>query len=440
MADRNTYTYTPGYAGSGRGYVPPGNRKPTAENARAPRAQAPQIEMQYEQEGPPPPRRNLQPQQPQYPTRDLIMFALVLFAVPLVGIVGVFFRPFLWVFILLNAGCLAALWLMRLFAKGTRVAFSVILLALAVLALVAAIDLTPKQTDYPLVSGTDLIETGGTGTDPSLGTFPSIADPQQQQNSGTPDWQSLNQGGGDGTGGDTGGSDGGAGLTPTGVPVLGGDPGTEATSPPANQAVVQAKEALESYLRAWTTFDYDEMTKHTLPSWRQVQDSAKQQLYMMHNWWQVNNWTITNETTSPSADSVTFYVVVDMQPINAQKSAVKQQFTALVIKYEGDGLWYVDPDSMRTGITVEETPPPQQLQEAGETPEPTASPEPTVGPNTTLWYNTKGGKRYHIDEHCKSLNPDDYDIVMKSFPYSDLGKSAYSKLVPCETCNAPERE
>lgn len=438
MANRNPYTYTPaGYAGSGRGYVPPGSRNAPGDAARTPQPQTRQQPVyEHEQEAQPQPRRNMpQPQQPNYQMGELVMFALVLFAIPLIGIIGVFFRPFLWVFIILNAGCLALLWLKHLYAFTTRTVMSVILLGLAVVALIAAIDLTPKQVDYPSVggAGTDLYASGQTGGFPSITDTTALTD-------GSPDWSALNNQGSDGTS-DEGGGDlgGGSDPSPTSVPVLGGNPGTEATTPPANQTVVQAKEALEKYLNAWTTFDYDEMTRASLPSWRQLQDSAKTQLYMMHNWWQLNGWTITSETASPSADSVTFYVVTDMERVNnTQKDAVRQQYTALVIKYEGDGLWYVDPDSMRSGIAVTETPAPQQ-QDTGPTPEPTASPEPTVGPNTTLWYNSSGGKRYHIEERCSSIDAEYYS-KMKSFPYSDLSKSTYSKLVACPTCDAPERE
>lgn len=445
MANRNSNTQPPGYAGSGRGYVPPGNRRPvepqqvsqTSQTSQATYAwQTPAYETPYQQETPPPPRRNLA-QQPQanIADKDLVMFALMLFIIPLVGIIGLFYRPFLWVLIVLTSVCVATLWLLHIFARRARMIISVVLLVISVVALIAAIDLTPKQEGFPTIGGAlqgaDLTAAGDLQSGVASGeTFPSITDVETLTDNNTPDWDALNHGAGSGTD-DLGGA---GGLSPTSVPVLGGDPGAEATNPP-NQAVAGAKEALEGYLRAWTTYDYDEMTRHTLPTWRQAQESVKQQLFVMHNWWKLNDWTITSEVTSPSADSVTFYVIIDMERVQAQRSAVKQQYTALVIKY--DDLWYVDPDSMRSGIAITETAAPQQEAEA--TSEPTSTPEPTVGPNTALWYNTSGGKRYHLEEHCPSIDSQYYS-KMKSFSYSELGKSPYSKLVACPTCNAPEGE
>lgn len=417
MANRNQYTYTPGYQGGTRGYTPPSQRKAQQQQPQrgAPRQQAARPAQPRRQAAPPPP--------PARPMKDLGMFALILFVIPLLGIIGVIYTPFLWVFIILSALCLAALWVFRCFAQGTRAFFSGILLVISVIALIAVIDLSPKEGDYPIhgldntVSNANVDNSGALSqaNNPAFvgvsNLSPTATAPIGTFGGGTDDM---------GTGDDQNGDQ---------LAML---PATyETVAPPVNTAVSAAQEALLSYLNLWKDRNFEEMVKYTLPSWRGAQSSPQQALFWNHNWWILNDWTLTSETTSPAADSATFTIIADTSKSNSAQTPVKQEYHAIV--FQENGAWYVDPDSLRNGLTVAETPPPGM--DIGE---PTPEPQPTIDPNFKLWYNSQNGSFYHTDDKCSSIGASYYKY-MKSFTYSELDKAPYSKLNACPTCNAPPK-
>jgi len=85
--------------------------------------------------------------------------------------------------------------------------------------------------------------------------------------------------------------------------------------------------------------------------------------------------------------------------------------------------------------------PPAQAADAGDAaadaPQeaaPTAT--PTADPKMRLYYNSDGGKFYHADAQCSTIDPK-YQNKMKSFAYTDLTRSGYAKLKPCTKCGAP---
>ena len=55
-----------------------------------------------------------------------------------------------------------------------------------------------------------------------------------------------------------------------------------------------------------------------------------------------------------------------------------------------------------------------------------------------LYYNSKGGSKYHAQEHCQSINSSYYQYI-KSFTYSQINDDDYKDLSPCNQCNAPLR-
>lgn len=71
--------------------------------------------------------------------------------------------------------------------------------------------------------------------------------------------------------------------------------------------------------------------------------------------------------------------------------------------------------------------------------EPTAEPTPTPAPSskTKLYYNKDGGKKYHADPECYTVDKE--YLPLSSFTYGDLNKSPYNKLEPCDKCDAPAR-
>lgn len=407
MANRNSYTYTPGYTntrGASQGRQP----QQQARTAARPQGQR--------QAAPPAPRRQTQQPPPARPSKDLVMFAVTLFVLPLVGIIGVFARPFLWAFVVLALLCVAALWVFRCFAQGTRTVFSIGIGVISIMALLIVVDVTPKTDNYPLI-------------DPALAAGPSTQNIGNTDLGTTPDGLEGMQLGGEQD--DTLG--GSPDLTPTYEPLAGGVAAEETEAPPVNPVASEAQAALENYMRAWQAKDYEAMATYALPSWRNAQQQPSMQLYWTHDWWILNSWTIQSEAMSPTADSATFTLITDAAKNNSARTTVKYKYLATVINESGS--WYVDPESVRTGMEVDESLPSAYSQSAGD---PTAEPEPTIPPNMQLWYNSDGGSYYHTQEKCSSIAERNHKH-MKAFAYSELGNDTYKKLEPCSVCSAPER-
>ena len=55
--------------------------------------------------------------------------------------------------------------------------------------------------------------------------------------------------------------------------------------------------------------------------------------------------------------------------------------------------------------------------------------------NLLLYYNPKGGKLYHSQDHCTNVR-DQYE-PMKAFRYDELDEKPYKKLTRCPAC-APQ--
>ena len=95
--------------------------------------------------------------------------------------------------------------------------------------------------------------------------------------------------------------------------------------------------------------------------------------------------------------------------------------------FESEG-WYIDPDSLSSGVQVVQSTP---------TPDPNTTPTPTPGPKTKIYYNKDGGKYYHAEAQYPSVAKE--YLPLASFQYKDINKSPYTRLEPCEKCDAPHR-
>ena len=55
----------------------------------------------------------------------------------------------------------------------------------------------------------------------------------------------------------------------------------------------------------------------------------------------------------------------------------------------------------------------------------------------TIYYNQIGGNRYHLNQTCPSVNKRYYPLT--PFTYGELTEKLYQDLVPCQSCNPPDR-
>lgn len=357
---------------------------------------------------------------------DTVILSMLFIIAPLCGLLGVFIQAFLWVFIAVTLLVLIAMWALNCFAPRGRAFMSGVLLVLVVVALIAVVDLSPDEGDFPYYGDGTISSAAQTATEQTTG---------QSAGSG-PAFVGLNL---TPTPGVTApivlASDSGTETDPNASAVLG--VGTEVsaggiTSAPLNANYQAAQQVLNTYMQMWQNESWEEMVEYTLPSWRTAVESPRQQLFWAYTSFKLNSWTITGESATVS-DSASFTVIANTTRNTGTREQITQQYNALL--FSVDGSWYVDPDSMRNGIQVTATEPPTA---AGDTTVSTAfTPEPTTDPNLELWYNSQGGEYYHSRRDCSEINLDKYGEYMKSFRYEELEDEPYSKLLPCRYCDAP---
>ncbi len=56
----------------------------------------------------------------------------------------------------------------------------------------------------------------------------------------------------------------------------------------------------------------------------------------------------------------------------------------------------------------------------------------------TFYWNTAGGKYYHVDAKCRIIDPTYYD-TMKAVESENLGTGAMANILPCSVCIALEQ-
>lgn len=195
-----------------------------------------------------------------------------------------------------------------------------------------------------------------------------------------------------------------------------------------------AEIALENFMEKWRKGIIADMVEYTAPSWRNAQsDPPQQQLFWKFAQRLLIDW---RQMSAPSGtDSSTARTTTIQADVNYGGEIRTYQYDAITL-YE-NSAWYVDPDSISSGILVEQaTPTPNPDETPTPSPEPTATPPP--GPKTKLYYNKDGGKKYHSDPNCSSV-ASKYLPLKGSFNYGDIKKSPYNKLKPCDVCGAPPK-
>lgn len=388
---------------------------------------------------------------------DMFVLLLMLIVGPLCGVLGVFLRPMLWVFLIVEGAAIALMWAFKCYLMRGRVLLTCVLLVLMTLALLAGVDVGKAPRNYqsyggqlaasngaqPAAQSTDTPWGGVSGV--GLGGLTSdanaTAEPVQDEQE-DPQLAALNLEGAQApAAADTYGDAAGAGVAPVQA---------EATESPMTGVLAAAESVMKSYMQCWQQENWESMVQYVTPTWRSAQTNPQLQLYWNHGGiWTLNNWTMTAQNAQLNADSITFSILADLSK-STTGTKITKRYEGIVIKDE-NGTWYVDPDSMRTGVEVKETASDVGAANAAAVAEDSALADQvvvsnsdttaqtsSVNPNMTLWYNSKGGTFYHLKQKCESIGKEYYDS-MKSFTYGELNDSAYAKLKPCKTCDAPAR-
>ena len=359
---------------------------------------------------------------PKRPKKEWNQLLLMLFFVvlPVFGLLAIFFQPVRWIFMILTVACLALMWFVHAFLFPGRMILTAVYGLLMIFTLVTALNAQsssrlPKTTSPFAQVTTTLAPTQIPFYTPAYDPAASIVT-DDGYGDGLSHIQEVGMAGGseDQSGQDLGLSDAGASAY---VPTVKSD----------------AEIALENFMEKWRKGIIADMVAYTPPSWRDVQaDSAQQQLFWkfaqkpLQDWRQMSAPTGTDDSTAR-----TISVEADIS-----YSGEVRTYAYDAIALSENGGWYIDPDSLSSGILkVASTPTPDPNATPAPTPEPT--PTPTPGPKTKLYYNKDGGKYYHADPECYTVAKE--FLPLASFTYSNLNKSPYTKLQPCPKCGAPSR-
>lgn len=343
---------------------------------------------------------------PRRPKREWNQIMLMVFFIllPFLGLLAIFFQPFRWLFILCTLAAIVCMWLVNAFLKPGRSVLSIAYGLLLVLTFVTALRANPGQT--------------------SAQGFPRFSMTPEPSSQTTPDFSAVYGGGNL--------------ATPQPDPADLATP--EAVFSDTGEYIPSVKSgaeiALENFMERWRRGIYADMVEYTAPSWRAAQqdsslrDAANQQLFWKFASKPLIDWRqMSAPTGTDSSNARTITVQADVT-----YSGETRTYEYEAIALQENGNWYIDPDSLSSGILKEAATP---------TPDPNVTPTPTPGPTPTptpsskmkLYYNKDGGKRYHADPECYTV--DKKYLPMASFTYGELGK--HPALEPCKACGAPDR-
>lgn len=346
----------------------------------------------------------------------LLIFFVVL---PVLGLLAIFLQPFRWLFMLLTVLALAMMWLIRAFLFPGRMILTAGYGLMLVFTLVTALSAserknTIRQQNFmasPTVAvavSTPTFNYSAMGTSVPEGYFDAQTDLASVQ--------------GVGVAGQTDGEE----STMTGSTDL---------SMLAAVEKSDAEIALENFMEKWQKGIIADMVAYTPPSWRNSQQETSKQPAQQQLFWKFAQKPLLDwrQISSPTgtADSTARTITVQAD-VNYGGETRTYEYDAIALME--DGAWYVDPDSLSSGVlvpTATATPDPN----ATPTPAPTDTPEPTTNPKTKLYYNKDGGSYYHADKECSSVNKK--FLPLAGFTFGDLDESPYNKLKPCEECGAP---
>ena len=364
---------------------------------------------------------------PKHPKREVNQAFLFLFFIilPIILLITLFIQPAKWLFVILALLSITFMWLARAFLFPGRMIITAVYGLLTVITLISALNTQAMTSDpysVPKNAAPTLVPV----------ETPLFASSYSTMGTDVPaDYYST----------DEGIDDAFEGYSE--IQVQGAsDEFSETTTPSTPNTVIgyvsdhksAAEVALESFMEKWRKGIIADMVEFTAPSWRNAQsDPPQQQLFWKFAQRILIDW---RQMSAPSGtDSSTARTTTIQADVNYGGEIRTYQYDAITL-YENSG-WYVDPDSISSGILVEQaTPTPNPDETPTPTPEPTSTPTP--GPKTKLYYNKDGGKKYHIDPNCSSV-ASKYLPLKGTFNYGDINKSPYNKLKPCDVCGAPPK-
>jgi len=243
-------------------------------------------------------------------------------------------------------------------------------------------------------------------------------------------------------------SGGNGGTSGNGMAPAGANANVETTPSPTSTPEPDSGESsaawqrLQQFFQYWKNASVPDMLTLVSPAWKSAQTkSPETELFLLLANRQPldQQFEKISNTEADSTRTITMTSVIDKRN---GRPHVKIRFQIIMVKSSNE--WYVDPASLQSNdIVADETASADTAAgDAGDgsaVVTPTPSPKPTAAPGakTKLYYNKKGGKYYHSDANCASVNAE--YLPLTNFYYKDLNSTTFKNLLPCEKCNAPQR-
>lgn len=222
-------------------------------------------------------------------------------------------------------------------------------------------------------------------------------------------------------------------------------PTTEPTPTPA-ASTSEAAIKLEEFFYLWQDNNLASMLELCAPSWKaSLTNEPRIALFTILQNRLPSDYAFES-ITGTDADSSRTIVCTATIDKRYGYEPVKYRFQVMMLRE--DNVWYIAPQSLSsneqlldaTAEITNEYIDNALLADATAT-DSVADARPTVTPapgeKTILYYNKSGGKRYHIDAECSSV--DKSYLPLTQFYYGELNNKLFKSLTPCLVCNAPAR-
>ena len=204
-------------------------------------------------------------------------------------------------------------------------------------------------------------------------------------------------------------------------------PGSDLNIMEGDEIVLHRMTEFFSY---WNEFNMDNMLTLCLPEWKEEVGNPRPALFQL-----LLNRTpldlIPESVSGDPDDPVRTIQASSVMDRNNGQDPVRYRLR-IQMKKSDDGLWYIDPQSLKDAEILTDSP------AIIPTPEPESS-TGSVSGSTLLYFVPEGGQYYHLDPNCKTVNPK-FLPMGGSFTYAEVNNEPYRDRNPCPVCEAPSRE
>lgn len=219
--------------------------------------------------------------------------------------------------------------------------------------------------------------------------------------------------------------------------ILAASQTAEPTEEPDDEIMSAAKKQMIQFLEYWRINSIPGMISLCTPSWVSQYDDPESELFQLISAARPEQYEFETISGSDGDTSRTITLKVMLNAHNGTPAAWNR---LQVLLFRVNGVWYVDPQSLKgTPINAEAEAAQQNRQIISSTIVPTATPDPEAEANRFYVYYNKvaNGTKYHADKICDAVSQNYWPLDKLDF--SLINSQQFKKLQPCDVCNPPPR-